>query len=202
MTNIHRKLSEKFRSQWIKIKFYNDEPDLNGVKKLKNVRFCEATKEAITHSILLDKKSISCPGAQHAFGWKNGYKDELLNMCSDKQKIEKAALKSMFLRAPYFKKPFKYIGLNTDGEPDLAMSYLAPSDVMNFVRVFNNKFGKNLECSLCSMMSICGSVAAATYLNKNINISFGCDDSCRLANMKRENLAIAIPNRLFKVFID
>ena len=202
MTNIHRKLSERFRSQWIKVKFYNDKPDLNGVKKLKNVRFCEATKEAITHSIILDKKSISCPGAQHAFGWKNGYKDELLNMCSDKQKIGKAALKSMFLRVPYFKKPFKYIGLNTDGEPDLVMSYLAPSDVMNFVRVFNNKFGKNLECSLCSMMSICGGVAAATYLNKNINISFGCNDSRRLADMKREILAIGIPNRLFKVFVD
>ncbi|MBU1062306.1 MAG: DUF169 domain-containing protein [Candidatus Omnitrophica bacterium] len=202
MTNIHRKLSEKFRSQWIKVKFYKDEPDLNGVKKLKNVRFCEATKEAITHSIILDKKSISCPGAQHAFGWKNGYKDELLKMCSDKQKTEKTALKSMFLRAPYFKKPFKYIGLNTDGEPDLVMSYLAPSDIMNFVRVFNNKFGKNLECSLCSMMSICGGVAAATYLNKNINISFGCNDSRRLADMKREILAIGIPNRLFKVFVD
>ncbi|MBU0486287.1 MAG: DUF169 domain-containing protein [Proteobacteria bacterium] len=202
MTNIHRKLSEKFRSQWIKIKFYKDEPDLNGVKKLKNVRFCEATKEAITHSVILDKKSISCPGAQHAFGWKNGYKDELLNMCSDKQKTEKTALKSMFLRAPYLKKPFKYIGLNTDGEPDLVMSYLVPSNVMNFVRVFNNKFGKNLECSLCSMMSICGGVAAATYLNKNINISFGCNDSRRLADMKRENLAIGIPNRLFKVFVD
>ena len=202
MTNIHRKLSERFRSQWIKIKFYKDEPNLTGVKKLKNVRFCEATKEAITHPIILDKKSISCVGAQYAFGWKNGYKGELLNMCSDKQKTEKAALKSMFSRTPHLKEPFKYIGLNTGEEPDLVMSYLAPSDVMNFVRVFNNKFGKNLECSLCGMMSICGGIAAATYLNKNINISFGCNDSRRLADMKREILAIGIPNRLFKVFVD
>ena len=202
MTNIHRKLSERFRSQWIKVKFYEDKPDLNEVKELKNIKFCEATKEAITHPVLLDRDSISCMGAQYAFGWKNGYKNEFLNRCSDKQKTNKTALKSMFTHAPYFKKPFKYIGLNTDGEPDLVMSYLAPSDVMDFVKVFNNKYGKNLECSLCSMMSICGGIAVATYLNKNINISFGCNDSRRFADMKRDNLAIGIPNRLFKVFVD
>jgi len=68
--------------------------------------------------------------------------------------------------------------------------------------LFNGKFGRNLECSLCSMMPICGGVVAATYLNKNINISFGCNDSRRLAEMRRENLAIATPDRLFKIFAD
>ena len=202
MTNINRKLSERFRSQWIKVKFYRDKPDLNGAKRLKNVRFCEATKEAITHPIILDRNSISCPGAQRAFGWKSEHENGLLENCSDKQQIKKRALKSMLSEVPHFDKPFKYIGLNTDGEPDLVMSYLAPSDVMDLVKAFNNKCGKNLECSLCSMMSICGGIAAATYLNKNINISFGCNDSRRLADMKRDNLAVGIPNRLFKVFVD
>ena len=201
MTNIHRKLSEKFRSQWIKIKFYKDKPDLNGAKRLKNVRFCEATKEAITQPIILDRNSISCPGAQHVFGWNGDYKNGLLDSCSDKQQIKKSILKSMLSEIPYFKKPFNYIGLNTDGEPDLAMSYIAPSNVMDFIRVFNNKYGKSVNCSLCSMMSICGGIAAATYLNKNINISFGCNDSRRLADMKRDNLAIGIPRELFEAFL-
>ncbi len=201
MTNIHRKLSERFRSQWIKIKFYKDKPDLNGAKRLKNVRFCEATNEAITHPIILDRDSISCPGAQCAFGWKSEYKNGLLDSCSDKQQIKKNILKSMLSEVPHFKKPFKYIGLNTDGEPDLAMSYIAPSNVMNFIKVFNNKYGKSVNCSLCSMMSICGGIAAATYLNKNINVSFGCNDSRRLADMKRDNLAIGIPRELFEAFL-
>lgn len=201
MTNIHRKLSERFRSQWIKVKFYKDKPDLNGAKRLKNVRFCEATNQAITQPIILDRDSISCPGAQRAFGWKNEYKNRLLDSCSDKQQIKRSLLKSMLSEVPHFNKPFKYIGLNTDGEPDLAMSYIAPSNVMNFIKVFNNKYGKSINCSLCSMMSICGGIAAATYLNKNINISFGCDDSRRLADMKRDNLAIGIPRELFEVFV-
>ena len=201
MTNIHRKLSERFRNQWIKIKFYEDKPDLNGAKRLKNVRFCEATKEAITHPIILDRDSISCPGAQHAFGWNGDYKDGLLDSCIDKRQIKKNILKSMSSEVPHFKKPFKYIGLNTNGEPDLAMSYIAPSNVMNFIRVFNNKYGKSVNCSLCSMMSICGGIAVATYLNKNINISFGCNDSRRFADMKRDNLAIGIPRELFEDFL-
>ena len=201
MTNIHRKLSERFRSQWIKIKFYKDKPDLNGAKKLKNVRFCEATKEAITHPVILDKDSISCIGAQYAFGWKNGHQKELLDRCSGKQQIGKANLKSTLSQAPYFKKPFKYIGLNIDGEPDLVMSYTAPADIMNFIKIFNERYGSNVELSLSNMMSICGGIAVATYLNKNINISFGCNDSRRFADMKRDNLAIGIPRELFDAFL-
>ena len=178
-----------------------DKPDLNGVKRLKNVKFCEATNEAITQPIILDRGSISCPGAQHAFGWKSEYKNGLLDSCTDKRQIKKSVLKSMSFEVPHFKKPFKYIGLNTDGEPDLVMSYIAPSNVMNFIRVFNNKYGKSVNCSLCSMMSICGGIAAATYLNKNINISFGCNDSRRFADIKRDNLAIGIPRELFEDFL-
>ncbi len=202
MTNIHRKLSDRFRSQWIKIKFYKDKPNLNGVKKLKNVRFCEATKEAITQPIILNKESISCLGALYAFGWKTDYKNELLNSCNNKQRTKKRILKSMLSQAPCFKRPFKYIGLNTDGEPDLVMSYMAPSEVMNFIRIFNSKYGRNVELSLSSMMSICGGIAAASYLNKKINISFGCNDSRRFADMRRENLAIGIPKGLFGIFLD
>jgi len=201
MTNIHRKLSERFRSQWIKVKFYKDKPDLNGAERLKNVRFCEATKEAIIHPIILDRDSISCAGAQYAFGWKGNHKNDMLDYCTDKRQIKKGVLKSMLSGAPHFKKPFKYIGLNTNGEPDLAMSYMAPSNVMDFIRIFNNRYGKSVNCSLSSMMSICGGIAVATYLNKNINISFGCNDSRNFADIKRDNLAIGIPRELFEVFL-
>lgn len=201
MTNIHHKLSERFRSQWIKVKFYKEEPDLNGAKRLRNVRFCEATKEAITHPVILDRDSISCIGAQHAFGWNDNYKNDVLDNCTDKRQIKKGILRSMLSEAPRFKNPFKYIGLNTDGEPDLVMSYMAPSNVMDFIKLFNNRYGRSVNCSLSSMMAICGGIAAATYLNKNINISFGCSDSRRFADMKRDNLAIGIPKELFKDFL-
>lgn len=52
------------------------------------------------------------------------------------------------------------------------------------------------------MMAVCGGVAVRTYLEEKISLSFGCDDSRRFADMKRENLAVKIPKRLFNIFIN
>jgi len=63
MNKIHHLFSNRFRTQWVKIKFYTEKTDVKGAKKLKNVRFCEATKQAILHPVIMDRESINCPGA-------------------------------------------------------------------------------------------------------------------------------------------
>ncbi len=202
MDNINWSFSSKFGGHWIKVKFYKEKPNLKEFKKLEGVRFCEATKKAIIYPVLLDKESISCSGAQYAFGWRPGYKDELLNSCRDKRQVSRNILESMLLQIPHFKKPFKYIGLNTEGGPDLLISYLPPEKIMNLIKIYHNQQGESLDVSLFSMMSICGSVAVKTFLDKEISISFGCDDSRKYADMRRENLAVGIPRRLFSMFLD
>ena len=199
---VGRRFSYKFKSQWTKVKFYKEKPDLKDAKRLEGVRFCEATKEATIYPVILDRKSISCPGAQYAFGWRADYKNELLDNCYDKRKTQKNILKSMLSRIPHFEKPPKFIGLNTKGEPDFVMSYMPPGEIMNLIKMYHSRLGESLDVSLCTMMSICGCIAVRTYLEKKISLSFGCDDSRKFADMRRENLAIGIPKRLFKVFID
>ena len=202
MDNINWSFSSKFGGHWIKVKFYKENPNLKEFKRLESVRFCEATKKSIIHPVLLDKKSISCPGAQYAFGWRPAYKNELLNGCKDKRSVSRNIIESMFSQIPHFTKPFKYIGLNTEGKPDLLISYLPPEKIMNLIKRYHNQKGRSLDVSLFSMMSICGSVAVRTFLNKDVSISFGCDDSRKYADMRRENLAVGIPERLFNMFLD
>ena len=202
MDRINWKFSDRFRSNWIKVKFYKEKPSLEKVKRLKNVRFCEATKEAITCPLLLGKMDISCLGAQYAFGWKSDFKDKPLDNCHEKRQIQKKKIKSMLSQIPCLNGDFNYIGLNTEGEPDLIMSYMSPREVMPLIRVYNNHTGENLNISLSNMMAICGGVAVRSYLTKNICLSFGCDDSRKYADIKRENVAVGIPSRLFKVFVD
>ncbi|OGX17897.1 MAG: hypothetical protein A3K83_07895 [Omnitrophica WOR_2 bacterium RBG_13_44_8b] len=192
----------KFNTHWIKIKFFNYKPDINNAKVLKNVRFCEATKEVAFQAVLLDNESISCPGARYAFGWDIQNKHKLLARCYDKQNIQKNTLKSILSQAPYFKKPPRFIGLNTEGEPDLVMSYMSAEKIVNLMQTYHNISGKNLDISLCSMMSICGGVAVRSYLEKDISISFGCYDSRKFADMRRENLAVGIPKKFFEIFFD
>ena len=154
-----------------------------------------------TSSILLDKKNLSCLGARYAFGWGPGHKNKLLQNCYDKRQAGKDVLKSMLSRVPRFKKPFKYIGLNTEDMPDIMLSYLFPKDVMDLLKTYNDRMGKAADVSLCAMMSICGGVAAKAYLDDKISVSFGCDDSRKYADIKKEKLAIGIPKRLFNVLV-
>ncbi len=198
---MHRKITEKFSSQWIKVKFYEKEPRLNGVTRPKNVRFCEALNLAITQPIILNKESLSCESAKYVFGWREKFDSHLLDGCQDKCKISDKMLKSLLSSIPRFKKPFSHIGLNTDDEPDLMMSCVAPQDMMRIIKVYNNRSGKNVEVSLNSMMGLCGNIAVKTYLEEKINISFGCLDSRKFADMRRDSLAVGIPRKLFKVFV-
>jgi len=198
---MHRKIAEKFSSQWVKVKFYEKEPHLDGATRPKNIRFCEAVNLAITQPVILSKESLSCESAKYVFGWRKKFDNQLLGSCQDKCKASDKILKSLLSNIPRFKKPFSHIGLNTDDKPDLVMSFVTPEDMMRIIRVYNNRTGKNIEVSLNSMMGLCGNIAAKTYLEGKINISFGCLDSRKFADMRRYSLAIGIPRKLFKVFV-
>jgi len=198
---MHRKIVEKFSSQWIKVKFYKKEPRFDGVTRPKNIRFCEAVNLAITQPVILSKESLSCESAQYVFGWREKLDNQLLAGCQDKCKAPDKILKSLLLSIPRFKKPFSHIGLNTDDKPDLVMSFIAPQEMMKIIKVYNNHTGKNVEVSLNSMMGLCGNIAAKTYLEEKINISFGCLDSRKFADMRRDSLAVGIPRKLFKAFV-
>ena len=202
MKKVDWRNQHKFNSYWIKIKFFDEKPKLDNVKLLKNVRFCEATQKVMFQPVLLDRESISCPGARYAFGWDAGNKNILLNSCSDKQKIQKDTLNSILMRAPYFRKPPKYIGLNTEDEPDLVISYMTPAKIMNLVKTYHNRWNKNLDVSLYSMMPICGGVVVRSYLENKISISFGCHDSRKYTEMRMENLTVGVPKNMFNIFMD
>lgn len=199
---MNSKFSEKFGSQWIKVKFYEKEPCLNGAARPKNVRFCEAIRMAITQPVILSKENISCESAQYAFGWRDKFDSRIAGGCQDKCKVSDTNLKSLLSKTPRLNRPFTHIGLNTDEDPDLVMSCLAPQEMMKIIRVYNNHNGQNVEASLNSMMGLCGNVAAKTFSQEKISISFGCSDSRRFADMRRNTLAVGIPRKLFKVFVE
>ncbi|MBN2483963.1 MAG: DUF169 domain-containing protein [Candidatus Omnitrophica bacterium] len=201
MEKVNWKLSGKLGSHWIKVKFYQEEPEDKDAKRLKDVKFCQATKLAVIHPVILDKTSINCAGAHCAFGWSDS-SEAFLKNCREKNNMPLGTLQSILSRADYFKKSVAYIGLNTAGIPDLVLSYVSPEQAMAIVKIYQLHTGKNLDTSLCSMMSICGSVAVRAHLTKEITFSFGCEESRRSASLGKENLAVGIPQILFGLFVD
>ncbi|MFH1459409.1 MAG: DUF169 domain-containing protein [Candidatus Omnitrophota bacterium] len=200
MVKINQNILDRLRNHWIKVKFYKKNPKLNGIKPLKNIKFCEATHKALFEPVLLNRKSISCLGAKHVFGWGNTLKNNILKKCNNKHKTKNFVFIDMFRQISALKKSVECIGLNTDDFPDMIISYLPPEDVMELIKKYNILTGKRLNFSLSSMMSICGGIAVNTYLENDINISFGCNDSRKYANIRRDSLAIGIPRRLFSIF--
>lgn len=199
MNNIHRKFAAQFRTHWIKVKFYSERQQLNSAKRLEDVRFCEATSEAILHPIILDSESITCPGAQYAFGWKD--ESYVLDHCRDKTSLPEKVFQSMLRQMPRLDKTFECIGLNTDGEPDLIMSQVMPDDVMHLITLYNSRVGKNLDVSLSSVMSICGGIAVRTFLEDRITFSFGCIDSRKYSGISRDQLVVGIPKDQYNLVL-
>ena len=203
MVAVARLFSNQFRTHWVGVKFYKQKPDARDINRPKGVRFCEVTKRAILGPVLLDKESITCPGAHFAFGWNSGSQkeEELLDCCQDKRQTQKSMLESMLSYTPCLKEPPQFIGLNTTDDPDLMMSYLSPEDAMNIIKTYHNKRGRNLDVSLCSMMSICGGIAVRAFKENRISFSFGCDDSRKYADIGRDRLVIGIPKSMFEIFV-
>ena len=52
MSRINYDFSDRFGSHWIKVRFCDEKPKTEALR-LRNVRFCEAAKEAIMHPVLL-----------------------------------------------------------------------------------------------------------------------------------------------------
>jgi len=199
---MNRKFSERFSTQWVKVKFYAKEPRLNGVTYPARVTFCEAVRMAITQPVVVSKASLSCESAKYIFGWREKFDTELLSNCQEKCEMSNEALKSLVSDMPRLNGSFSCIGLNTDDCPDLVMSCLAPQEMMKIIKVYNSHSGKNVEVSLNSMMGLCGNIAARTFAEGNLNISFGCSDSRKFAEIGRDRLVVGIPQKLFKVFVE
>jgi uncharacterized protein (DUF169 family) len=202
MEPINKELSKKFGKHWVKIKFYEEEPNLKNIQKPSQISFCEATKRAIINPILLGKENISCPGALYTFGWDSSFPAQLFDSWSKKDKKQKNTIRSLVSQIPVLGARFEYIGLNTDGESDIVMAYLSPQDTMGLIKLLNFKFGISLNTSLFSVMSICGGVAVKTYQEGKINLSFGSDDCRNYAKMHRFELAVGIPKRMYHLFLE
>ncbi len=197
---MNRKFSNKFHSHWVKVKFYNEIPDSNNYKKPTGIRFCQAVNQAILHPVILTKEGISCPGARYVFGLEDNTED-IIKFWQGKRGVSKKIAQTILKKVAKLKEPFNCIGLNSDDEPDLLVSYLTPEDAMDVLAIYHNYNGEILNFDISSVMTICGNIAVKTFLDHKLNISFGCDEARNHGNIGRERLAIGIPRGLCDIFI-
>ncbi len=193
MDNIIGLLEDKFGAVWTKIKFYKEIPSSSNYQTVEGIRFCEAISKARLFPVILRASDVSCMGARYVFGWDSKAIQKIISVYCEKRKIPFKVARAILLAVPQLDNPPAAIGLNTDDEPDLVISYPQPEQFMDLLRVFQEDKGKNLSVNLSSVMSICGNIAVNIYLKGKISLSFGCEDSREYGRISRDQLVVGIP---------
>ncbi len=195
MADLKRKVElfeKRFGGAWIGIKFYNDS-DHPDSKEAKDMRFCEAIQLARRHPIVLYPADSVCPGAKRSFGWNPDPDDHIAGVLAGNQAVEAASARELLSSVPKMDVPLHAVGLETEDDPDVLISYAQPSDLMMIVRAFEVAHKKPLEQKLSSIMTICANVAVRSFLTGEICTSFGCEFSRKSGGIGRDRMAVGVP---------
>lgn len=201
MDKIANLLGDKFGAVWTKIKFYKEIPSSSNYQTVEGIRFCEAISKARFFPVILRASDVSCTGARYVFGWDSKASQKIISVYCEKRKIPFKVARAILLAVPQLNNPPAAVGLNTDDEPDLVISYLQPEQFMNLLRVFQEDKGKNLSVNLSSITGICGNIAVKTYLKEEISLSFGCEDSRKYGRISPDQVVVGIPYSELRVFV-
>jgi uncharacterized protein (DUF169 family) len=103
---------------------------------------------------------------------------------------------------PRLKPGYLAVGLNQKGDPDVLVCYCQPEQMMEIVKVYQQGTGENLMARVSSVVSICGNIALATFLDKGVNVSFGCPKARKYGHIGRDRLAVGISCRLARRLVE
>ena len=191
----------KFQGRWDRIKFYKELPTKYNPGMDKKYRFCEAISNSIITPFIVVPANLNCISAKYIFGWDNSLKKEIVNKVIEKNKISFEFMEDISSKTPKLNGEIKAIGLNTDDYPDVLICYAQPELVMNLLKSYQKNTGKILKVQLSNMFAICGNVANRSYLNNEITLSFGCNDSRKYGSISRDRLAVGVPMEKLDLFL-
>jgi uncharacterized protein (DUF169 family) len=184
------------------VKLIRHKDEYNSSLKLKNMRYCQALMMARYGTpILLDEKSLVCPAASRAFGFRDlpeGLKSGKGLVCFGITKVDEVG-KNMFENMPHLEKgEISYIELysldNIEKAPDVVV---VEDEVEKLMWVnlayLNNKKGERIVSSTSVLQATCVDSTVVPYLNKKLNFSFGCYGCRDATNIKAGEAILGFP---------
>ena len=182
-------VGEAFGWPWVPVKFCRTAPKVVA----KELRFCEAIKEARRSPVVLTADTVVCAGARRSFGWSQEPDERLAEQIAEKQGTPLAVAKRMISNVPRLENGFAAVEVGAMDRADVFVSYAQPVTAMRIARAIERFLDKPLSPRLTSVLSACGSVAARCFITGEVAISFGCEDSRDCGSISRDRLIIGIP---------
>jgi len=192
MTDTRARITEfgnAFGWPWVAVKFHRETPEA----KPRDMRFCEALKEALSSPVVLTAGSVGCPGAMRSFGWAGESDEGLAKDMAEKQGLPVATAKKMIGGVPKLDCGVVAVEVGTRETPDVLLSYAQAPTAMKIARAIEKGSGEAPRPVLSSVMSACGNAAVRSHLTGELAISFGCDQSREAGDIGRDRLVIGMP---------
>jgi len=193
-----QRLQGRFGSRWTKVKFYKTSLQGDSVFPARSDRFCQAIVESYRRPLIATPQSITCPGAQHVFGWNQTSKLDMVNNFCNELGFSQEQAETIIAQIPKLATGCGAIGLNQKDAPDVFVSYLQPQQVMALVKAYQQETGEELKVGLSSVASVCGHGVVKAFLRQEIAFSFGCPNARKYGEVSRDRLAVAVPFGLAK----
>jgi len=186
-------LQNRFGGQWVGVNFYHDVPPACEIAEMPTGRFCEALASAHTRPLLITRDNLYCPGASYVFGWQYQTGAEMAQKLHHDHGFSVTVARTLLRHVPRIKGHLWGIVLNGGTTPDVLISYLEPAQIMTLIRAAQIILRTNLSVDLSSIVSVCGHVAAQSFLAQRVAMSFGCVYSRRYGGITSDKVAVGIP---------
>lgn len=197
-----QRLQNQFGNRWVKINFHKKTPSDCESDSLQGERFCEAVSQSYVRPQMICSENTLCPAAQYVFGWNGVIGSEMVETIHKELGFPIKRAEAIVKDLPRLKPGYEAIGLNQNEESDVLLSYCQPQQVMEIVKVYQQKIGEAPVVRLSAVASICADVALAASLKKGMYLSFGCPNARRYGKMGRDRLAVVMPRELARVLTE
>lgn len=172
---------------WTGIQFLDSAESYAG----HTMSLCEAITLSFRQTVILSSSELSCAGARRSFGL-NEDVDAMARKISDTTGMSIQKVLSILSGRPRLEKPPAALLLGDIEDSQIYVGYLKPESAMNLLRLWQSRFGLDLEVSLSTFVAICSCVAGALRQQK-LFFSLGCPNSRKEAKIPSDVLIAVLP---------
>jgi uncharacterized protein (DUF169 family) len=160
------------------------------------VRLCTAVGRSFREELVLDCAELTCVGAPRNLG-RDGDDDALVARMAEHAGVPRDRAARIVAETPCFRRPLRFIRIGRLDDADVLLAYLTPAAAMKLLRRWQLAYGRTLQTSLSSFMSVCSCVAAAGSAGVPA-FSFGCGDAREHGGLGADRLIVALPADLVR----
>jgi uncharacterized protein (DUF169 family) len=188
--DIYKTFEGMFGAPWTGVSFHDALPSFPEAPS-DCARLCEAIGQAFRKDMIVDIRSLDCPGGLRSVGVAID-DNKMAQEMARRAPMPIGNARRIIRTTPRLKQTPAYISIGRLEHPEILISYLPPEGAMKLLRRWQQVFGRRLKTDLSASTAVCAATVGA-YLNEKMLFSFGCPDSREYGGITSHQMVAALP---------